>query len=40
MIYVYTSIGRQTIIDASKGINPDEFEQCLLSLNLIHRNLT
>jgi DNA-binding MarR family transcriptional regulator len=37
---VYTAIAKQTIVDASAGIDPDEFEQCLRTLDLIRRNLS
>ncbi|OLN23918.1 MarR family transcriptional regulator [Domibacillus antri] len=37
---VYNAIAMQTIADASAGIDPDEFEQCLRTLDLIRRNLS
>ncbi|WP_309088325.1 MarR family transcriptional regulator [Domibacillus sp.] len=36
----YTAIAFQTIQDASNGIDPAEFEQCLHTLDRIRRNLS
>lgn len=36
----YTAIAEQTIQDASSGINPDVFAECLRTLDQIRRNLS
>ncbi len=36
----YTAIALQTIKDASEGIDPDEFAQCMRTLDQIRRNLS